>query len=95
MEAALIHMESLFKPEGGSGPADLAFHLSIYDAAHNPLFRQLLEQFRDLFERFWTRPYGRPDFASNSFPYHRTLLKRSVIKILTEPNRRPESSSIR
>ncbi|WP_321447848.1 FadR/GntR family transcriptional regulator [uncultured Cohaesibacter sp.] len=75
MEDALIHMESLFKPEGGSGPADLAFHLSIYDAAHNPLFRQLLEQFRDLFERFWTRPYGRPDFASNSFPYHRTLFE--------------------
>ena len=75
IEAALDHMEALFKPEGGSGPADMAFHMTIYDASHNPLFRQLLEQFRNLFEKFWTRPYGRSDFASSSFPYHRSLFE--------------------
>nr|WP_319516944.1 FadR/GntR family transcriptional regulator [uncultured Cohaesibacter sp.] len=75
MEAALIHMESLFHPEGGSGEADFQFHLTIYEASHNPLISQLLQQFRSLFERFWTNPYGRSDFAAASFPYHRTLFE--------------------
>jgi len=57
------------------GQADLAFHLSIYDAAHNPLFGQLLEQIRHLFERFWDRPFDRKDFAGRSFPFHRTLFE--------------------
>ena len=43
---------------------DLAFHLAIYDATHNPLFTQLLEQMRGAFERFWTHPFDRADFAA-------------------------------
>ncbi|WBU63928.1 FadR/GntR family transcriptional regulator [Paracoccus aerodenitrificans] len=73
MRAALEAIERTHHSEEGSGPADFAFHMAIYDAAHNPLFRQLLEQMRDRFGRFWERPFGRHDFASRSFPFHRTL----------------------
>ena len=60
-------------PRARPGPEDLAFHLAIYDATHNPLFRQLLEQMREAFERFWDHPFDRQDFARRSFPFHRTL----------------------
>jgi GntR family transcriptional regulator, transcriptional repressor for pyruvate dehydrogenase complex len=65
MEARLDEMERVHLAEGTSGKADLAFHLSIYDATHNTLFKQLLEQMREGFDR--------PDFAGRSFPFHRTL----------------------
>ncbi|TYC51440.1 FadR family transcriptional regulator [Rhodobacterales bacterium] len=73
IEEKLDVMERVHLSKGTSGPEDLAFHLAIYDATHNPLFRQLLEQMREAFERFWSRPFDRPDFARRSFPYHRTL----------------------
>lgn len=73
IEAKLDEMERVHLAKGTSGPEDLAFHLAIYDATHNPLFRQLLEQMRDAFERFWEKPFDRPDFARRSFPFHRTL----------------------
>ncbi|MGF0540407.1 FadR/GntR family transcriptional regulator [Agrobacterium sp. ES01] len=73
IEEKLNIMERVQLSTGTSGPEDLAFHLAIYDAAHNPLFRQLLEQMRETFERFWCKPFDRPDFARRSFPYHRTL----------------------
>jgi DNA-binding FadR family transcriptional regulator len=66
-------MERVQLSTGTSGPEDLAFHLAIYDATHNPLFKQLLEQMREAFWRFWDRPFDRPDFARRSFPFHRTL----------------------
>lgn len=73
IEEKLNEMERVHIAQGTSGPEDLAFHLAIYDATHNPLFRQLLEQMRGAFERFWTRPFNREDFARRSFPFHRTL----------------------
>lgn len=73
MRIRLGEMERVHLAEGTSGKADLAFHLSIYDATHNSLFKQLLEQMREGFERFWSKPFDRPDFASRSFPFHRTL----------------------
>lgn len=73
MRLRLEEMEHVHLAEGTSGKADLAFHLSIYDATHNSLFKQLLEQMREGFERFWSKPFDRPDFASRSFPFHRTL----------------------
>jgi DNA-binding FadR family transcriptional regulator len=73
IEEKLDEMERVHLAKGTSGPEDLAFHLAIYDAAHNPLFRQLLEQMRGAFERFWEKPFDRPDFARRSFPFHRTL----------------------
>ncbi|MBY3362731.1 FadR family transcriptional regulator [Rhizobium laguerreae] len=73
IEEKLNAMERVHLEKGTSGPEDLAFHLAVYDAAHNPLFRQLLEQMRETFERFWAHPFDRQDFARRSFPFHRTL----------------------
>ena len=73
IEAKLDEMERVHLSKGSSGPEDLAFHLAIYDATHNPLFKQLLEQMRGAFERFWEKPFDRVDFARRSFPFHRTL----------------------
>ena len=73
IETRLDEMERVHIAKGTSGPEDLAFHLAIYDATHNPLFKQLLEQMRGTFERFWTHPFERQDFARRSFPFHRTL----------------------
>ena len=73
IEEKLDAMERVHLAVGTSGPEDLAFHLAIYDATHNPLFKQLLEQMRGAFERFWTHPFNREDFARRSFPFHRTL----------------------
>ncbi|WP_295813921.1 FadR/GntR family transcriptional regulator [uncultured Nitratireductor sp.] len=73
IEEKLDEMERVHLAKGTSGPEDLAFHLAIYDATHNPLFRQLLEQMREAFERFWDHPFDREDFARRSFPFHREL----------------------
>ncbi|MBN7808414.1 MULTISPECIES: FadR/GntR family transcriptional regulator [Agrobacterium] len=78
MRLRLEEMERVHLAEGTSGKADLAFHLSIYDATHNSLFKQLLEQMREGFERFWLKPFDRPDFAARSFPFHRTLFNAIV-----------------
>lgn len=66
-------MERVHIANGTAGPEDLAFHLAIYDATHNPLFRQILEQMRGAFEQFWEKPFQRWDFARRSFPFHRML----------------------
>ena len=73
MSARLDQMERVHLDKGTAGREDLAFHLAIYDATHNPLFGQLLEQMREAFERFWEKPFDRPDFARRSFPFHREL----------------------
>ena len=73
IEKKLDQMEKVHLEQGSSGPEDLAFHLAVYDATHNPLFRQILEQMRESFERFWSSPFDRRDFARRSFPFHRTL----------------------
>lgn len=78
IETMLDEMERVHIEKGASGPEDLAFHLAVYDATHNPLFRQLLEQMRGSFERFWTHPFDRQDFARRSFPFHRTLFNAIV-----------------
>ncbi|GGB01518.1 GntR family transcriptional regulator [Brucella endophytica] len=78
IEEKLVEMERVHLAKGTSGPQDLAFHLAVYDATHNPLFRQLLEQMRDAFFRFWTEPFDRPDFARRTFPFHRTLFNAIV-----------------
>ncbi len=69
----LDEMERVHHEKGTAGREDLAFHLAIYDATHNPLFPQLLEQMREAFESFWAKPFDRPDFARRSFPFHREL----------------------
>ncbi|KQT69030.1 GntR family transcriptional regulator [Aureimonas sp. Leaf460] len=69
----LEEMERVHLDKGTAGREDLQFHLSIYDATGNPLFRQLLEQMREAFEHFFDKPFDRPDFARRSFPFHREL----------------------
>ncbi|MGV1766128.1 FadR/GntR family transcriptional regulator [Rhizobium rhizogenes] len=78
IEEKLNEMERVHIAKGTSGPEDLAFHLAVYDASHNPLFKQLLEQMRGTFERFWTHPFDRQDFARRSFPFHRMLFNAIV-----------------
>lgn len=73
IERKLVEMEAVHHQEGTAGREDLAFHLAVYDATHNPLFRQLLEQMREAFESFWEKPFDRSDFARRSFPFHREL----------------------
>nr|WP_245198211.1 FadR/GntR family transcriptional regulator [Jiella mangrovi] len=75
MRAALEEMERVHLDKGTAGREDLAFHLTIYDASGNPLFRQLLEQIREAFEHFFEKPFDRPDFARRSFPFHRELFE--------------------
>jgi DNA-binding FadR family transcriptional regulator len=73
IERKLEEMEAVHHEKGTAGREDLAFHLAIYDATHNPLFTQLLEQMREAFESFWDKPFDRADFARRSFPFHREL----------------------
>ncbi len=73
IEARLDAMERVHLAGDPANHEDLAFHLAIYDASHNPLFRQLLEQIREAFESFWAKPFDRQDFAGRSFPFHRKL----------------------
>lgn len=75
IETRLVEMERVHLDKGTSGREDLAFHLSVYEAAHNPLFGQLLEGMREAFESFFDRPWQRSDFARRSFPFHRQLFE--------------------
>jgi GntR family transcriptional regulator, transcriptional repressor for pyruvate dehydrogenase complex len=78
IEAKLDAMEAVHLEKGTSGREDLAFHLAIYDASHNPLFGQILEQMREAFESFFDEPFNRSDFARRSFPFHRQLFEAIV-----------------
>lgn len=73
LEEKLVEMERVHRIKGMAGREDFAFHLAIYDCAHNPLFHQLLAQIWEPIKRFWHEPFDRPDFAHRSFPFHREL----------------------
>ncbi|HEX9449617.1 MAG TPA: FadR/GntR family transcriptional regulator [Dongiaceae bacterium] len=73
IEEKLVAMEAVHHEKGTAGPEDLAFHLAVYDATHNTMFPQLLEQMRETFESFWDHPFDRIDFARRTFPFHREL----------------------
>ena len=73
LEEKLGLMESVHREKGTAGREDLAFHLAIYEATHNPLFQQLLEAIRAAVEQFFETPFDRADFARRSFPFHRQL----------------------
>ena len=92
IEEKLNQMERVHLAKGTSGREDLAFHLSIYDATHNPLFRQLLEQIREAFESFFDEPFNRPDFARRSFPFHRELF--DAIRTQDAPTARAKTLAI-
>src|SRR5439155_23986550 len=92
IEEKLDQMERVHLAKGTSGREDLAYHLSIYDATHNPLFRQLLEQIREAFESFFDEPFNRPDFARRSFPFHRELF--DAIRARNAPTARTKTLAI-
>lgn len=73
LEQKLSVMESVHREKGTAGREDLAFHLAIYAATHNPMFQQLLEGIREAVEQFFEKPFDRADFARRSFPFHREL----------------------
>ena len=66
-------METVHLRYGTAPEEDWAFHLSVYHAAGNPLFIQIVGQLRSALHRFWETPFGKSDFASRSFPMHRRL----------------------
>jgi DNA-binding FadR family transcriptional regulator len=80
IESRLVEMERVFAKNGTAGPEDLAFHLSIYEASHNPLFGQLLSQMREAFASLFAQPFDRPDFAARSHPFHRLLFEAIVAR---------------
>lgn len=70
-------MERVFlETSGASSDADWEFHQSIYRAAGNPLFEQIIAAMYEMFHRFWEHPLGVRDFGHASFPYHRTMYQR-------------------
>ena len=92
VERKLDAMEAVHIEKGTAGREDLAFHLAIYDATHNPLFGQLLGQIREAFESFFDTPFDRPDFARRSFPFHRELF--DAIRAGDAPRARDRTTAI-
>lgn len=58
---------------GASPQQDRVFHRAIYEAAHNPLFGQIIEQLHDAFDSNFEAPFGDRRFGDDSFPLHRDL----------------------
>jgi GntR family transcriptional regulator, transcriptional repressor for pyruvate dehydrogenase complex len=73
IRARLEQMETVHRRYGSAPEEDWAFHLSVYHAAGNPLFIQIIGQLHTALHRFWETPFGKNDFASRSFPMHRWL----------------------
>jgi DNA-binding FadR family transcriptional regulator len=69
----LEHMEHVHLREGDAPEEDWEFHLSVYRAAGNPLFTQIVGQLHAALHRFWEHPFGKSDFARRTFPMHRQL----------------------
>ncbi len=74
-------MEKAFHDRSGmSADEDWEFHQSIYRAAGNPLFEQIISAMHEMFHRFWEHPLGVADFGHASFPFHRTIYERIVAR---------------
>ena len=73
IRSRLERMEAVHLRYGTAPEEDWAFHLSVYHAAGNPLFIQIVGQLHSALHRFWETPFGKSDFASRSFPMHRLL----------------------
>src|SRR5215468_1220550 len=73
IRSRLERMETVHLRYGTAPEEDWAFHLSVYHAAGNPLFIQIIGQLRSALHRFWETPFGKSDFAFRSFPMHRQL----------------------
>lgn len=60
---------------GPSPKQDRVFHRSIYEAAHNPLFGQIIEQVHDAFDAIFEAPFGDNRFGDESFVLHGDLCR--------------------
>src|SRR5262249_49894174 len=69
----LEHMEHVHLRHGDAPEEDWEFHLSVYRAAGNPLFVQIVGQLHAALHRVWEHPFGQADFARRTFPMHRQL----------------------
>jgi DNA-binding FadR family transcriptional regulator len=58
---------------GPSPQHDRVFHRAIYQAAHNPLFGQIIEQMHDAFDALFVAPFGDRTFGDESFAFHGDL----------------------
>lgn len=73
IEEKLLIMERVHHEEGSAWEEDEAFHRSIYDAAHNPLFEQIISNVRGPFLRFFSGALKSTRIGESSFPLHREL----------------------
>src|SRR5215470_17943475 len=74
----LEHMEHVHLRHGDAPEEDWEFHLSVYRAAGNPLFAQIVGQLHAALHRFWEQAFGKCDFARRTFPMHRQLYEASA-----------------
>jgi GntR family transcriptional regulator, transcriptional repressor for pyruvate dehydrogenase complex len=72
IEAALLRMEAVHA-DGDASEEDWDFHQSIIIATGNPFFIQIAQSMRDLLHQFWENPLALPNFADDSYPYHRRM----------------------
>ncbi|MEZ5668381.1 MAG: FadR/GntR family transcriptional regulator [Alphaproteobacteria bacterium] len=58
---------------GPSPKQDRIFHRAIYEAAHNPIFGQIIEQLHDAFDAIFAAPFGDAAFGDDTYPIHADL----------------------
>lgn len=68
-------MEAVHLANGSAPEEDRLYHRAIYEAVDNPLFMQILDSLRVVFDSFFAVASGRPSFAARSFPFHRLLFE--------------------
>ena len=73
IEEKLQVMEKVHHEKGAALEEDEAFHRSIYEAAHNPLFDQIISNVRGPFLKFFSSEVKSTGIGESSFPLHREL----------------------
>ena len=74
IKVALEAMEETYRRAGTALQEDMRFHLSIYEAANNPLFETFIEAIRGQFQQFFSGVVAAGDGSgTSSFRQHREL----------------------
>ncbi|WP_422377708.1 FadR/GntR family transcriptional regulator [Roseibium sp.] len=73
IEEKLLAMEAVHQAKGAALEEDEAFHRSIYEAAQNPLFEQIISNMRGPFLKFFSNAVKSTRIGESSFPLHREL----------------------
>ncbi|MBS4217468.1 FadR family transcriptional regulator [Bacillus sp. FJAT-49711] len=74
MEAYLIEYDRLRELGEDKSNADLGFHKTIYEAAHNPILEKVIYSMSDAFIKFWEKPFGIETIFDDTYPIHVLLL---------------------